>query len=119
MKIFVKFIPSLIALILLITGAYLLIKRSNSRTYKEIPNNFKAKISRIKKQYRGRYDLEVTDGYSKSAFIRDRNFAEIVELISVGDSIIRDNDQNCPYFKSKNQIVQRCYLEYWPTIQTQ
>lgn len=119
MKIFVKFIPSLIALILLITGAYLLIKRSNSRTYKEIPNKFKAKIIRIKKQYRGRYDLEVAEGNGKSVVVIDRKFAQIAELISVGDSIIRDNDQNCPYFKSKNQIVQRCYLEYWPTIQTQ
>jgi hypothetical protein len=115
MKIFVKFIPSLVALILLITAAYQLIKRNNSRAYKVVPNMFKAKIIKITKYYRGRYDLEVVDKKGISVRIIDREFAEIAELISVGDSLIRDDFQICPYFKTKNQNVERCYLEYYPS----
>jgi hypothetical protein len=118
MKIFVKFIPFLVAFILLIIAAYQLIKRSNSRTYEEVPNNFKAKIIRIKKQYRGSYDLEVLVENGRTVIVIDRKFTGIAEIISVGDSLLRDNYGSCPYFKSKNKIVERCYLEYWPTIQT-
>jgi hypothetical protein len=115
MKIFVKFIPSLVALILLITAAYQLIKRSNSRTYKEVPDKFKAKIVKITKYYRGRYDLEVVEEKGISVRIMDREFTEIAEMISVGDSLIRDDFQSCPYFKTKNQIFKRCHLVYSPS----
>lgn len=86
----------------------------NSKTSSEklIPSIFKSKIISIKKQYRGTYDFKLLKNNGDIFFAIDRNFNEIENLITIGDSLIVESINGCPVFISNDTLINRCGLEF-------
>ena len=96
----------IIILICFFTAVFLLYHLEINKPQEDYSQiSFKAKIIKIKKQYRGRYDLELLSYDGKKILISDNNFRYYVDKINIGDSVIKNSGTNCFNYKKDSQVI--------------
>ena len=69
---------------------------------------FKGKITKINKQYRGRYDISLqTNEYA--LIIIDNHFGNYIDKIKIGDSAIKSKNTNCFFYKKDTTLFENCF----------
>ena len=92
---------------------YLVVKRNKINSNNPITFSFRAKILSIKKQYRGRYDLELVSKNRELFLAVDRNFNEINDIIKIGDSLVKEDTNDCAIYLNNDTVINRCKIELY------
>lgn len=80
---------------------------------KPIPENnldiqFRGKIIKLKKQYRGRYDILLQTSEFGQLEITDNHFSNYSKKIKTGDSAIKIANTNCIVYKNDTTLFENC-----------
>ena len=88
------------------TSVYLLNRKELNKIQEDYSSiTFNARIIKITKQYRGRYNLELMSTDKNKILISDYNFGNYVSKINIGDSIIKSVSTNCFSYKKDSIII--------------
>ncbi len=95
----------IIIFICFIVVVYLIIKLTSPSKAAFQNIVFKGKINKIYKAGKGSYNIEIELNKKQIISINDSKFNEIFEKIKIGDSLIKESNSSCFYYKKDRVII--------------
>ena len=84
---------------------FFIFKLSEKQPLSNFNVQFRGKITKITKYYRGRYDLELNVNRTNKIILSDYDFGIYKEKVKVGDSLIKSKNTDCFYYKRNEMTI--------------
>ena len=99
----------IIVIAIFLAVVFFMFKLSEKQPASNFHIQFRGKITKITKYYRGRYDVELNINRTNKIILSDYNLGIYKEKVRVGDSLVKSNNTDCFYYKRNDiKIAESC-----------